>query len=194
MYLFYICSMRPQKVKDSDIMVSLVKTFRSKGYEGTSIAELAQSTGLKKASLYHRFPNGKQEMATAVLNHIDEWVETHIIKSLMDKSKTPTQRLINGLDEIRNSYDGGKETCIFRALSLGDSLALFNQHIKNGMHKWVDAFENLGISFGLSITDAHKNAMNTLIKIQGSLIVTKGLNDLTIFETTLKEIELTYLK
>ena len=55
--------MRPQKVQDIEIIESLVKTFRSNGYEGTSLAELAKSTGLKKASLYHRFPDGKQEMA-----------------------------------------------------------------------------------------------------------------------------------
>ena len=65
----YICSMRPQKVQDIEIMTSLVKTFRSRGYEGSSLAELAKSTGLKKASLYHRFPKGKEEMAIAVLNH-----------------------------------------------------------------------------------------------------------------------------
>ena len=127
--------MRPQKVQDIDIMTSLVKTFRSKGYEGASLTELAQSTGLKKASLYHRFPKGKQEMAIAVLNYIDEWVENHIIKSLTDVDKTPTERLINGLDEIRNSYDGGKETCIFRALSLGQSLELFDEYINKNSRK-----------------------------------------------------------
>ena len=62
------------------------------------------------------------------------------------------------------------------------------------MNKWITVFKNVGISFGLSDADALKQAMNTLIKIQGSLIVTKGLNDLSIFETTLKEIEVSYLK
>lgn len=186
--------MRPQKVLDIDIMTNLTKTFRSKGYEGASLAELAKSTGLKKASLYHRFPKGKEEMAIAVLNHIDEWVEEHIIQSLLDESKTPKERLINGLNEVRNSYDNGNETCIFRVLSLGHSLDLFENHIKSGMNKWIDVFTKVGLSFGQSDIKAQKNAMNTLIKVQGSLIVTKGLNDLTVFENTLKEIEYAYLK
>lgn len=185
--------MRPQKVQDIDIMTGLVKTFRSKGYEGASLTELAQSTGLKKASLYHRFPKGKQEMATAVLDHIGEWVEEYIIKSLLDESKTPTERLVNGLDAIGKSYDGGKETCIFRVLSLGQSLELFEQNIKEGMNKWIDTFKHLGLSFGFSDAKAYQNAMNVLIKIQGSLIVTKALNDLTVFENTLEEIKLSYL-
>lgn len=185
--------MRPQKVQDIEIIESLVKTFRSNGYEGTSLAELAKSTGLKKASLYHRFPDGKQEMANAVLDYIEEWADEHVIKSLIDENLTPSERLLNGLKQIRNGYDGGKESCIFRALSLGQSLDLFGDHIKNGMNKWIVAFKHLGLAFGLSDTEAQKKAMDSLIKIQGSLVVTKGLNDLSIFETALNEIEINYL-
>ncbi|MEP1982729.1 MAG: helix-turn-helix domain-containing protein, partial [Maribacter dokdonensis] len=61
--------MRPQKVLDIEILTGLTKVFRSRGYEGASLKELSEATGLKKASLYHRFPNGKQEMADAVLQH-----------------------------------------------------------------------------------------------------------------------------
>ena len=185
--------MRPQKIQDEDIMKSLVKTFRSKGYEGSSLTELAKNTGLKKASLYHRFPNGKEEMANAVLLYIEKWVEQHIFKSLLDESKAPIERLINGIEQIRNSYDKGKESCIFRALSIGQGLELFDLQIKNGMNKWLKTFKELGISFGLSIEEANKESLNTLIKIQGSLIVTKNMDDLTIFESTLNEIKNTYL-
>lgn len=186
--------MRPQKVQDIEIITSLVKSFRSKGYEGSSLAALAKSTGLKKASLYHRFPKGKEEMAKAVLEYIEEWVDEHIFKSLLDTSKPVAERLHKALEEIKNSYDGGNETCIFRALSIGQSLELFDLQIKNGMNKWITAFKSLGISIGFSDLKAQQHAVNTLIKIQGSLIVTKGMNDLTIFENTLKEIESDYLE
>ena len=185
--------MRPQKVQDIEIMTSLVQAFRSKGYEGTSLAELAKSTGLKKASLYHRFPKGKEEMANAVLDHIEEWVDEHIFKSLLEENTAPKDRLLHALNEIRNSYDGGKEACIFRALSIGQSVDLFDLKIKNGMKKWIHAFEKIGFDLGLSEEESIKKSMNTLIKIQGSLIVTKGFNDLSIFENTLKEIEYSYL-
>ncbi|WP_282116297.1 TetR/AcrR family transcriptional regulator [Cellulophaga baltica] len=186
--------MRPQKVQDTEIMISLVKTFRSKGYEGTSLAELAESTGLKKASLYHRFPKGKQEMATAVLDFLEEWVDQHLFTLLLDENKSPEARIKEGIAEIRKSYDHGKETCIFRALSLGQSLELFEVQIHRGMSKWINAFKNIGIALGLTVSEAQQQAVDTLIKIQGSLIVTRGMNDLAIFETTLQEIQTTYLK
>jgi len=185
--------MRPQKVNDSEIIYSLLKTFRSKGYEGTSLSELEKTTGLKKASLYHRFPNGKKQMATTVLVHLDKWVETNIFKQLLDHSLTPTQRLITGLEQVNFLYDKGNEACIFKVFSIGQSLELFDLQIKNGMTKWIHVFKTLGKSFNLSDEIAQKKAVNILIKIQGSLIVSKGLNDLSIFENTLKEIENMYL-
>ena len=185
--------MRPQKVQDIEIMTSLVKIFRSKGYEGSSLAELAKSTGLKKASLYHRFPKGKEEMANAVLTYIEDWVDQHIFKLLLDESLSVKERLARTFTQIRNSYDQGKETCIFRALSIGQSLELFDAQIKKGMDKWISAFKKFGITIGLSEAKSYETAVSTLVKIQGSLVVTKGMNDLSIFENTLKEIEVNYL-
>ncbi len=43
--------MRPQKVLDKEILNGLTKIFRSRGYEGASLKELSDATGLKKASL-----------------------------------------------------------------------------------------------------------------------------------------------
>ena len=186
--------MRPQKVQDADIITSLVKAFRANGYEGTSLAELAKSTGLKKASLYHRFPNGKEEMANAVFLYIERWVDEHIFNGLLDESIASKNRLQKALEQISNSYNNGKESCVFRTLSIGQSLELFDLQIKNGMKKWITAFTKFGIAIGLSEVKAEKLALNTLIKIQGSLVVTKGMNDLSIFENTLKEIEVNYLK
>ena len=132
-------------------------------------------------------------MANAVLLYIEEWVDEHIFKVLLDESIAAEERLQQTLIQIRNSYDNGKETCIFRALSIGQSLELFDLQIKNGMHKWISAFTKFGLAIGLSEINASESAISTLIKIQGSLIVTKGMTDLSIFENTLREIEVNYL-
>ena len=55
--------MRPQKTLDEDVLAGLTEVFQSKGYEAASLQDLARATGLKKASLYHRFPGGKKQMA-----------------------------------------------------------------------------------------------------------------------------------
>lgn len=185
--------MRPKKVLDTTILDGLTKIFREKGYEGASLKDLAEATGLKKASLYHRFPNGKSEMAEAVLLDLGAWVEANVFRALKDESHAPAIRLKNGLSQIKTLYAGGKATCIFRALSMQSGLELFVTHIKNGMEEYIANFKDIGVALGFSSQEAEKKALQTLIEIQGSLIVTKGLSDLSIFENTLLNIEKNYL-
>lgn len=186
--------MRPQKVLDIEILTGLAKVFRSKGYEGASLKDLSEAAGLKKASLYHRFPNGKQEMADAVLNHISDWVDENIFNNLLDNDLTPENRLKKGLAGVRMLYDGGKEICIFRALSMQAGIELFEEQVKNGMNVWITNFKKLGLAFNLSHDEAENRAIQVLIELQGSLIVAKGLGELTVFENTLQKIENKYLR
>lgn len=185
--------MRPQKILDTDMISGLTKVFRDKGYEGTSLNDLAEVTGLKKASLYHRFPNGKQEMAECVLNNIDQWVDDHIFFPLLDENRSAKLRLKDALKSIEILYDSGKETCVLRAFSMHSGLSLFEQQVKSGMDKWILAFKTFGIALQLTSVQSQQNAIQTLIELQGSLIVTRGLADTGIFKNTLKSIEKRYL-
>jgi AcrR family transcriptional regulator len=184
--------MRPQKILDADMISGLTKVFRDKGYEGTSLNDLAAATGLKKASLYHRFPNGKQEMAASVLDTIDQWVDENIFFPLTDENQPAVRRLEDALKNIEILYDSGKNTCVLRAFSMHGGLSLFEQQVKAGMDKWITAFNALGTSLGLTSTQSQQYAIQTLIELQGSLIVTKGLADTNIFKNTLKNIEKRY--
>lgn len=186
--------MRPQKVLDIEILKGLTKVFRSKGYEGASLKDLSDATGLKKASLYHRFPGGKQEMAEAVLTHINEWVELHIFGPFTNEDSTPQKRLINGLAGIRKLYNGGSEVCLFRALSMEAGLELFERQIANGMQEWIATFEEVGLALGFSSKESRDKALQSLVEIQGSLIVARGMDDLGVFERTIQKIENGYLK
>ena len=184
--------MRPQKILDTDMIAGLTKVFRDKGYEGASLNDLAEVTGLKKASLYHRFPNGKQEMAESVLNTIDQWVDDNIFFPLLDETKPTKLRLKEALKNIEILYDSGKETCVLRAFSMHSGLSLFEQQIKSGMDKWISVFNAFGISLKIPPMQSRRNALQTLIDLQGSLIVTKGLADASIFKNTLENIEKRY--
>ena len=57
-------------VPKDEVLDRLAQAFRENGYDGASIARLSEATGLGKASLYHYFKGGKQEMAAAVLGHV----------------------------------------------------------------------------------------------------------------------------
>lgn len=185
--------MRPQKVAHKEIMEGLLQVLRAQGYDGASLSDLAKASGLKKASLYHRFPGGKQEMTAAVLDYVGEWVGVNILDVLQEKNKTTAERLHTALDNIDELYNRGQSICIFRALTTHTGLELFGQQIQAGMEKYIDAFTQLGCELQMDPIRARKEALQTLIDIQGGLIVSKGLKEEQIFERSLAGIRERYL-
>lgn len=169
--------MRPQKVTDLVVMQGLMKVIRAKGYDGASLNDLAAATGLKKASLYHRFPGGKVEITEAVLNFVSQWLQENIVAVLSNSNQKPKIRLQKALNNIRALYQDGSATCIFRALSMDSGLELFGEQISNGFNTWLQAFQKIGMDLGLSKKQAHKTALDGLVKVQGSLIIAKALGN-----------------
>lgn len=186
--------MRPQKSLDKEVLSGLTEVFRSKGYEAASLQDLASATGLKKASLYHRFPGGKREMAEAVLEHLSRWVEKNVFEALYNTKKSPEDRLKNAVDQIRIFYDDGNKPCIFRALSMEIGINLFRIHLEKGMNEWLKAFETIGKALKFDSEISRDYAYQSMTDIQGSLILTSALNDSKIFETALNRITKRYLK
>ncbi|MEO0468458.1 MAG: TetR/AcrR family transcriptional regulator [Bacteroidota bacterium] len=180
--------MRPQKINDHQLFASLLTTFRNKGYDGASLNDLAAGAGLKKASLYHRFPGGKEEIARKVLENARSWGGKNIAAILQDKTLPANQRLEAGLKSIDDFYKGGKESCLLRALSMENGLQLFQDEIARSMQAWIDAFSQLGEDLGFSPEVAVQKARQTLILIQGSLVVAKGLQQPDVFTNALQQI------
>lgn len=55
----------------NEIVTQLAEIFRAHGFESATLTIIKNVTGLGKGSLYHFFPGGKEEMAEAVLSHVN---------------------------------------------------------------------------------------------------------------------------
>lgn len=186
--------MRPQKVDDQQLLTGFMSVFRTKGYDGASLNELADATGLQKASLYHRYPGGKKDIALAVLAFVNQWINKNIAEVLSNKTLNPETRLSLVLENINQLYDSGNSICILRSLSMSNSLDLFRPELKLAMNHWIESFYRLGTEIGMTESNSREKAIQMLIKIQGSLVVSKTMEDTGIFKNTLKEVEGMYLR
>lgn len=191
-FTLIFAAMRPQKVQDSELLQGMISVFRAKGYEGASLNDLAASSGLKKASLYHRYPKGKEQIAQGVLHYIDAAVEKDIHGILTNVEIAPRKRLAQALKNIDRVYNGGQETCILRALSMDSGKALFGKQIQTTFQRWIDGFTALGLSLGKNKKEATSIAEQTLILIQGSLIVGKGIEKVALFQNAISNIKTLY--
>ncbi len=184
--------MRPQKVQDIEMLNGLMSVFRSKGYEGASMAELSNATGLKKASLYHRYPGGKKDMTSAVLVHLEESIHKNVYQVLTDTKREKSVRFDEAIQNIKALYNDGREVCMYRSLSLDSGIELFGDQIKQGVNLVIESFKQYGLADGMSEIDATENATQTFIDIQGSLVLSKALQMTKPFIDSLEKIKLRY--
>lgn len=181
--------MRPQKIDDARLIEGLMSVLQSKGFEGASLNDLAQASGLQKASLYHRFPGGKNEIAITVLHFIHEWIRENIYLVLTEKGVAPATKLQRAIQHIRQVYHNGEKTCILNALSLDSGLVVLGDEISKAMHLWLDAFTAVGVELGFTTAQAKAKARQSLIQVQGSLVLAKGLGDPTQFHKALADVK-----
>ncbi|MBD2536848.1 TetR/AcrR family transcriptional regulator [Nostoc flagelliforme FACHB-838] len=158
----------------------LLNLLRQYGYDGATLSKISQATGLGKASLYHHFPGGKDEMVEAVLNYLESWLDQNILQTLESPGE-PLSRLRQMCDHVDEVYDGGKQPCLSAILLLGSARDVFHDKVKAIYQVWIDAIANVLIESGMNEGLALRRAEDAVTAIQGSLIVSQGLDDPSVF-------------
>lgn len=181
------------KVGHEQLISGFMEVFRKVGYEGASLEALAAASGLRKSSLYHRFPGGKKHMAEEVLKSANQWVRTNIT-SVLNSDGDPTKRLNRALKNIDILYSSGRKACILRALSMDTGLDLFSRLIHGAFEDWITGFSKIAMDFAFTSDESKQLGVDVVIKIQGSLIVSRGTGDKQLFKRTLKEIRTSLTK
>lgn len=180
----------PLITKD-EVLARLMATFRSDGYDGASLAELSQRTGLGKSSLYHYFPGGKAEMATAVLAHLGLALTESFKEALA--GKTPEAQLTRLLAGIDAFYGGGKTACILERLAASVDRARFKKPLTKAFEAFVGAFVEIALGAGLPEKVARARAESAVVRIEGALVLVAATGDAGVFARALSEIRSTFL-
>ena len=175
------------KITEPELMNRLTEVFRTHGYEGASLSKISEATGLQRASLYHRFPGGKAEMADAVLSRAGEWLQAHALRPLTE-SGPPEERLREMARKLDEFYDGGRQSCLLDALSFGVEEGGIREHQRVAITAWVDAVASMLRESGLPPRTARERAEDAVIRIQGSLVMARASGDPKPFRRTLRNL------
>ncbi|HIJ63593.1 MAG TPA: TetR/AcrR family transcriptional regulator [Rhodospirillaceae bacterium] len=159
-----------------EILDHLADTFRRYGYEGATMTRIAKATGLGKASLYHYFPQGKAQMAAAVIGSVTEWFDANIFKSL-ESVHPPRSRIVGMLDMLSGYYQAGNLACLPGLLALTAEREMFAQPIAQFFSRWVASLAQTLTDSGLARDIAQRRANDAVERIQGALILGRASGD-----------------
>ena len=170
-----------------ELLDRLADTFRRYGYEGATMTRIAKATGLGKASLYHYYPQGKVQMAAAVLDSVIGCFEANIFKPL-ESVHPPRSRIVSMLDVLNGYYAGGNLACLPGLLALTTDRDMFAPAIARFFSRWIDALAQTLTDSGLARDIAQRRANDAVERIQGALILGRASGDGRAFATMSAEL------
>jgi AcrR family transcriptional regulator len=170
-----------------EVVDRLSTVFRQHGYDGASLADLGRATGLRRSSLYHHFPGGKEEMAAAVLDQAHGWLRDQALAPLLQDG-APANRLRRMADALDGFYAGGRNRCLLGAFVLGGAGDMFRKQLQQSFSAWIDAMAALLQEAGFDPATARERAEDAVVQIQGALILSGGLEDPSPFRRVLQRL------
>lgn len=171
-----------------DVIPVLAEVFRAYGYEGASLARITEGTGLGKGSLYHFFPGGKQEMASAVLAHIDAWFQENVFTPLRQEDD-PERGISRMFAEVRRYFLSGRKVCLLGVFALGGERDRFADQVASYFRDWTDALGGALMRAGKGRPAARDLAEEIVGGIQGGLVMARAWNDASAFTRQVDKLE-----
>jgi AcrR family transcriptional regulator len=164
-----------------EIVDRLFTVFRDRGFEGASLADLSRATGLGKSSLYHHFPEGKTQMAEAVLDRATAMIDAEILAAARAPGplKARARRIVAAFDKM---YAGGRTLCVLGQLATAKIGADARIGLRAAFGHWIDAIDQLATESGLTPGRARAFAEDWVARVQGALILQAASGDAGAFE------------
>ena len=101
------------------IVEATAELFVRKGFNGTSMADLAEATGLTKGAIYHHFPS-KSALFFAVLQMVRESWSAAVVHDVL-KAKNALDRIAVLLDNHTRLVGKNKTVCLVMASLVTDT-------------------------------------------------------------------------
>jgi AcrR family transcriptional regulator len=171
------------KITDEDLMERLTRVFQDHGFEGASLSRISQATGLEKASLYHRFPGGKDQMAEAVLAHVGRWFVQNLLAPLRETGPLAARVRETGR-RIQAFYEDGRRSCLLDTLSLRGGSPALHEAVGRTYAAWRDSFAAAAREAGLPAGLARRRAEEAIMRIHGALVLARATGDTKPFART----------
>ncbi|HKV22562.1 MAG TPA: TetR/AcrR family transcriptional regulator [Mycobacterium sp.] len=175
---------RPDRSR-SALIDTAALLFRRQGYAATGVNQILEVAEVKAGSLYHHFPNGKQELAAAVVESAGGEIE-RLLRRFLD-SDSPVAEIVNGWIDllIVQLASDGRDGCPIEPIATESVNAspLVREASARAFAGWTDAVGQRLQSDGWPECDARQTALAVIALIEGALILSRIAGDAAALES-----------
>jgi TetR/AcrR family transcriptional repressor of nem operon len=163
--------------RSNDILAAAELLFRTKGYQATSMSDVAQMCRLGKASLYHHFA-GKEELALAVMAKVQAKFDISVFSYAYDETLSSKQRLLKMNNAIKQFFPIETGGCLFAnfAIEQINRIPAFEAPIRHYFDSWSTAYTAI-FSQAFGAAAARSLADDFVSDLQGALVLMRITGD-----------------
>lgn len=155
-----------------EILIKAYELFRKHGYHAASLNDLAECCGIRKASLYHYFKQGKQQIMEEVLGYVINYTRERLINTSTDTSRSPRQRMQRIGEKMLKFYQFQTGGCVMGNILLetAQNNKAFHPYFEEFFNAWEDAFFNI-LQHQYEEKIARKKARRYVREFQGAIMM-----------------------
>ena len=154
-----------------DIATSL---FQQKGYLGVGLNEILKACNISKGSLYHHFPNGKEELLIACLQSINEAITTDI-EDIFQRYPTTQEATQAMIEKLIAQFDREGTITGYTFSSIVSEMGSLSEPVRNAcliyITKIQGIYSNKLVADGFSKETADSIALMMTASIEGGMML-----------------------
>jgi TetR/AcrR family transcriptional repressor of lmrAB and yxaGH operons len=169
-----------QSKHHGEIVRTAAVLFRRQGYAATGTNEIVAVSGAPKGSLYHYFPQGKEQIAQAAVEHAGGLVRATLTR-LLDQEPTPGAALrayavlLAGWLRESHFQDGCPITTTLLELAPGSRAVTDAGRV--AFDGWTGVLAQALVASGASGEQARRLATLAIAALEGSLVLARVQQD-----------------
>ncbi|WP_054636085.1 TetR/AcrR family transcriptional regulator [Thalassobacillus sp. C254] len=175
------------------ILNTAARLFREQGYHATGLNQIIKESGAPKGSLYHYFPNGKEELAVEAVRITKDKASAAVKETLHSHpdAAVAIQAFFIGFKEyIMNRKENEEEPLPIGLLALETSQMSEPLRVicQQTYEEWQEIFKMKLISAGMEHKDAADKSLLIIMMLEGAVTLSAAKDSSLPFEVIAEQI------
>jgi TetR/AcrR family transcriptional repressor of nem operon len=181
------------KLDRKTILRNSLSVFKEKGYNATTMNDLATANGILKGSIYH-YISSKEELMIEVLQALNDHYTNKVFSKVYENELSIEDRLdelVSRAEQIYTFEEGG-DFFVNIGLETLNTNPRFTEIIRSFFKEWFKALIYLYMEKGFDKEIAEIKAETTVAEIEGAVMLMRLLKDPNYLHRTLQNLKHTF--
>jgi TetR/AcrR family transcriptional repressor of lmrAB and yxaGH operons len=168
------------------ILDATAELMEQQGYFGTGLKEIIEHSHTPKGSLYHYFPDGKEEIAEVAINRKSEMIQARIAEHfaiVRDPAEAVRSLLLSMAQHARMQHCRKGNPLATVALETANSSERIRQACVDAYEAKRQLFYDKFVEGGIEQVNAQKLATTCLAAIEGAFVLVRTMHNAEPLET-----------